>query len=59
MNTALKERSELEQALTDAEARFAAANPKSRARHCFMRPFHSPSRAAKVAASPTSMGMSI
>lgn len=33
MNTALKERSELEQALNDAEARFTAANPKSRARH--------------------------
>ena len=33
MNTALKEHSELEQALTRAEARFTTANPKSRARH--------------------------
>ncbi len=33
MNTALKERSELDEALAAAESRFAAANPKSRARH--------------------------
>ncbi len=33
MNTALKECSELDEALAGAESRFAAANPKSRARH--------------------------
>ena len=33
MNTALKERPELDGALAAAEARFAAANPKSRAQH--------------------------
>ena len=33
MNTALKERSELDEALAAAEVRFAAANPKSRAQH--------------------------
>ena len=33
MNTALKERPELDDALAAAEVRFAAANPKSRAQH--------------------------
>ena len=33
MNTALKERSPLDEALAAAESRFAAANPQSRARH--------------------------
>ncbi|MBS0612097.1 MAG: aminotransferase class III-fold pyridoxal phosphate-dependent enzyme [Proteobacteria bacterium] len=33
MNTALRERSPIEEALAAAESRFSAANPKSRARH--------------------------
>jgi glutamate-1-semialdehyde 2,1-aminomutase len=33
MNTALKERSALDEALAGAESRFTAANPKSRSRH--------------------------